>query len=68
MTGRRGYIINIPKKGDPGECKNYIGIMLLSVPGYVLSRIILDRMKEAVDGYTSGTTKQDSGKVGHVIL
>ena len=37
------------KKGDLRDCNNYRGIMLLSVPGNVLNRILLQRMKEAVD-------------------
>jgi hypothetical protein len=44
-----GYIIKIPKKGNLEECKNYRGITLLSIPGKVFNRIILERMKETVD-------------------
>ena len=36
-----GYLVKIPKKGDLQECKNYRGIMLLSVSVKVLNRIIL---------------------------
>ena len=43
------YLVKIPKKGDIQECKNYRGMMLLSVPGKVLNRIILERMKNEVD-------------------
>ena len=39
----------VPKKGDLQECKNYRGIMLLSVPGKVINRIILERLKNEVD-------------------
>ncbi|GFR77513.1 reverse transcriptase SR3-right [Elysia marginata] len=46
---REGIIIKLPKKGDLSNCNNYRGIMLLSVPGKVLNRIILKRLKEAVD-------------------
>jgi hypothetical protein len=46
---REGVVIKLPKKGDLRECTNYRGIMLLSVPGKVLNRILLERMKEAVD-------------------
>ena len=46
---RDGNIIKIPKKGDLRECKNYRGIMLLSTPGKVLNRIILERLQKAVD-------------------
>jgi len=44
-----GIIIKLPKKGDLGNCNNYRGIMLLSVPGKVFNRVLLERMKEAVD-------------------
>ena len=40
-----GFFNKIPKKGDLGKCANYRGITLLLVPGKVLKRIILDRMK-----------------------
>ena len=46
---KEGIIIKLPKKGDLGDCNNYRGIMLLSVPGKVLNRIILERMKDTVD-------------------
>ena len=46
---KEGYLVNIAKKGDLQECKNYRGIMLLSVPGKVLYRIILERLKNEVD-------------------
>ena len=46
---KEGLIIKIPKKGDLNECDNYRGIMLLSVPGKVLNRVLLERMKDAVD-------------------
>jgi hypothetical protein len=47
QTGRN--LVKFPKKGDLGHCKNWRGIMLLSVPSKVLSRIILDRLKDAID-------------------
>nr|KAG5699720.1 hypothetical protein BaRGS_022118 [Batillaria attramentaria] len=31
----------LPKKGDLRDCSNYRGIMLISVPGKVLNRILL---------------------------
>ena len=46
---REGLVIKLPKKGDLRDCGNYRGIMLLSVPGKVLNRVLLERMKEAVD-------------------
>ena len=46
---KQGHIIKLPKKGDLRECKNYRGITLLSVPGKVLNRILLDRITVPVD-------------------
>ena len=46
---REGYLVKLPKKGNLQECKNYRGIMLLSIPGKIMSRIILDRLKGAID-------------------
>ena len=46
---KEGILIKLPKKGDLTNCNNYRGIMLLSVPGKVLNRILLDRMSAAVD-------------------
>ena len=46
---KEGHLIKIPKKGDLTKCSNYRGITLLSVPGKVFNRIILERMKEEVD-------------------
>lgn len=43
---REGHLVKLPKKGDLHECSNYRGIMLLSVPGKVLSRVILERLKK----------------------
>ena len=46
---KEGLLVKLPKKGDLSLCKNYRGIMLLSTAGKVLNRIILERMREAVD-------------------
>ena len=46
---KEGFIVKLPKKGDLSQCKNYRGIMLLSTAGKIFNRIILDRMKTAVD-------------------
>ena len=46
---REGLVIKLPKKGNLRDCSNYRGIMLLSVPGKVLNRVIIDRVKNAVD-------------------
>ena len=46
---KEGYLIKLPKKGDLSNCANYRGITLLSVPGKVFNRILLERMKVEVD-------------------
>ena len=46
---KQGCLIKIPKKGDLNRCDNFRGITLLSVPGKVLNRIILERMIGEVD-------------------
>ena len=46
---KNGIIIPLPKKGDLTECNNWRGITLLSVPNKVFARILLNRMKDAVD-------------------
>ena len=46
---KEGYVVKLPKKGDMQECQDYRGIMLLSVPGKFLNRVILDRLESGVD-------------------
>ena len=46
---RRVYSQDTPKKGDLSQCSNYRGISLLSVPGKIFNRVILNRLKNAVD-------------------
>ena len=46
---KEGFLVKLPKKGDQSECENQRGIMLLSVPGKVFNRIMLERLKTAVD-------------------
>nr|KAG5688912.1 hypothetical protein BaRGS_009753 [Batillaria attramentaria] len=46
---KEGIVHQAAKEGDLRDCSNYRGIMLLSVPGKVLNRILLERMREAVD-------------------
>ena len=47
---KEGHLVKIPKKGDLSNCNNYRGITLLSIPGKVFTRILLERIKETVDG------------------
>ena len=46
---KEGYLIKLPKKGDLTSCSNYRGITLLSIPGKIFNRVILNSLKEAVD-------------------
>ena len=51
------------------ECKNYRGIMLLSVPGKVLNRIILERLKNEVDNILrdhQAGFRQDRGYIDQI--
>ena len=43
-----GHLIKLPKKGNLKECQNHRR-MLLSAPGKVLNRIILDRLTTTLD-------------------
>ena len=49
MDWKEGHQVKLPKKGDLSICDNYRGIMLLSIPGKVLNRVMLKKMKNAVD-------------------
>ncbi|VDP58725.1 unnamed protein product [Schistosoma curassoni] len=42
-------LVKIPRKGDFSNCDNYRGITLLSIPGQVFNRVLLNRMKDSVD-------------------
>jgi len=46
---KRGLLVKLTKKGDLSRCGNWRGIMLLSIPSKVLTRVILNRMRVAVD-------------------
>nr|KAG5711236.1 hypothetical protein BaRGS_004880 [Batillaria attramentaria] len=46
---KKGHPVKLPKKGDLSSCSNWRGIMLLSISGKVLTRIILERLKTALD-------------------
>ncbi|VDO99558.1 unnamed protein product [Schistosoma curassoni] len=49
MDWKKGHLVKIPKKGDLSKCENYRVITLLSIPGKVLNRVLLNRMKDAAD-------------------
>ena len=46
---KNGHLSVLPKKGDLKDCNNYRGIMLMSAPGKILTKILLERMKNTVD-------------------
>ena len=46
---KRGHLVKLPKKGGLSSCNNSRGIMLLSIPGKVLTRIIPERLTTALD-------------------
>ena len=46
---KEGHLIKLPKKGDLSSCSSYKGITLLSIPSKVFSRMLLNRMNDAVD-------------------
>ncbi|VDP87979.1 unnamed protein product [Schistosoma mattheei] len=46
---KEGLLIKITMKGDLSNCDNYRGITLLSIPGKVINRVLLNRMKDSVD-------------------
>lgn len=45
----RGVIAMLPKKGNLGDCNNWRGITLLSIPGKVFCSVLLQRLKDEVD-------------------
>ena len=49
LEWKEGHRVRLPKKGNLSICDNYRGIMLLSVPGKVLNRVMLNRLKNAID-------------------
>ena len=49
LDWKKGLLVKLPKNGNLSNCDKWRGIMLLSIPSKVLTRIILDRMKDAID-------------------
>ena len=47
---KKGLLIKLPKKGDLRYCKNWRGIMLLNMGSKLFCRVILERIKTALDG------------------
>ena len=46
---KKNHLVKLPKKGDLSSCNNQSGIMLQSIPRKALTRIILERVKTALD-------------------
>ena len=49
LSWKESQIVKIPKKGNLTECNNWRGISLLSVPGKIFSRVIINRIKKKID-------------------
>ena len=63
---KKGLIIKLPKKGDLTNCDNWRGITLLTLGSKVLSRIILERIKDHVEQLLR--KEQVSGGIGVVWI
>ena len=48
---KTGLIFKLAKKGDLGDCSNWRGITLLSLTSKVFSRIVMTRLKAALEEY-----------------
>ena len=46
---KTGLIAKLPKKGDLGDCNNWIGVTLLPITSKVFSKIIHTRLAETLD-------------------
>jgi len=46
---KKSVIVKLPKRGSLKDCNNWREITLLSTPGKVFSRVLLNRLQEAVD-------------------
>ena len=46
---KKRMIVELLKKGNLSNCNNWRGITLLSIPGKVLSIILLNRLKDSID-------------------
>jgi hypothetical protein len=44
-----GLIMKMPKKGDKTKCSNWRSISLLSIPGKVFTRVVLNRVRAAIE-------------------
>ena len=51
---KKGVIIKMPKKGSLKDCNNWRGITLLSTPGKVFSRVLLNRTAKCSRPHPTG--------------
>jgi len=73
---KTGHIVKLPKKGDLEDCHNWRGIQFLSRPSKVLTRILLARLKAAVNntlrdeqaGFRAGRSCNDQIATLSIIL
>ena len=73
---KRGHLVKLPEKGDLPSYNNWWGIMLLSIPGKPLTRIILERLKTALDkrlrveqaGFRQDRSCTDHIAIMHIII
>ncbi|XP_052236121.1 uncharacterized protein LOC127847929 [Dreissena polymorpha] len=63
---KEGYLIKLRKKGDLSSCSNYREISLLSIPGKLFNRILLNRMKDAMQERIN-MVANNSGRLGLTI-
>ena len=65
-----GLLVKLPKKGGVLLYNDWRGIMLLSTPEKVLSRIILERLKATLDktlGDEQAGFRQDRSRTDHIV-
>ncbi len=73
---KQGLLIKVPKKGNLSHCRNWRGIMLLSVSSKILTGIILVRLKTVLDvklrneqaGFRSGRSCVDQIATLRIIV
>jgi hypothetical protein len=46
---KKGVIVKLPKKGDLSVCGNWRDINLLSVPGKIFCRVLLQILKQSIE-------------------
>ena len=73
---KKGLLIKLPKEGDLSYCKNWRGIMLLNMASKVICRVILERIKIALDeklreeqaGFRAGRSCTDQTATLRIIV